>query len=144
MRLYPTHCFILWNTIFIKLSVLNGWIFSIFGLYDYFIVSGDKKIEKIMNQSIETIARSLKKYDRGFWTNYDRVGTIASPAYHDLHIMQLLVLYEMFGKQEFEIYAAKWMTYQKSKLKKTIAMLIKLKQKVFKNMYYDINTSLVE
>ena len=86
----------------------------------------------------------LKKYDRKIWSNYDVKGTIASPAYHDLHIMQLRLLYKLFSIREFEVYADKWEKYQNSKIKKTIAMLIKLKQKVFKNNYYDINTSLVK
>ena len=127
-----------------NLSVLNGWIFSIFGLYDFTLINEDEKYKNILNKSVETMCRMLKKYDRKIWSNYDVKGTIASPAYHDLHIMQLRLLYKLFSIREFEVYADKWEKYQNSKIKKTIAMLIKLKQKVFKNNYYDINTSLVK
>lgn len=127
-----------------NLSVLNGWIFSIFGLYDLTLVCEDEKYKEILNKSVNLMADNLKKYDRKFWSNYDLKGTIASPAYHDLHIKQLWLLYEMFNIEEFKIYALKWGKYQNSKSKKIIAMIVKLKQKVFRNKYYDINTSLVK
>lgn len=127
-----------------NLSVLNGWIFSIFGLYDYCHISSEKKYSEILSNSVESLEKNIKKYDRGFWTNYDSKGTIASPAYHDIHIMQMKIMYELFGVETFKIYADKWEKYQKSKIKKLIAMLIKFKQKVFSNGLYDINTSTVE
>ena len=126
-----------------NLSVLNGWIFSIFGLYDYTLINNDEKYKQILNKTVECIAENLNRYDRKFWSNYDLKGTIASPAYHDLHIKQLLLLYDLFGKKEFLYYAKKWEKYQNSKAKKYFAMVIKLKQKIFKNKYYDVNTSLV-
>lgn len=125
-------------------SVLNGWIFSLFGLYDYYLLTKDKKIENILFSSVKTLSDYLYKYDRKFWTNYDLVGTISSPAYHDIHIMQLLVLYDIFQDDNFIKYAKKWEKYQKSKFNKYRAMLIKLKQKILKNKYYDINTNLVK
>ena len=81
-----------------NLSVLNGWIFSIFGLYDFTLVNKEKKYIDILNHTIETMCLELKKYDRKFWSNYDLQNTIASPAYHDLHIMQLRILYKLFNK----------------------------------------------
>lgn len=127
-----------------NLSVLNGWIFSIFGLYDFTLVNNEKKYIDILNHTIETMCLELKKYDRKFWSNYDLQNTIASPAYHDLHIMQLRILYKLFNKKEFMIYADRWEKYQKNKIYKALAMVIKLKQKIIKNKYYDINTSLVK
>lgn len=127
-----------------NLSVLNGWIFSLFGLYDFTLISEDKKYQEILMKSVDTLCRFLPKYDRGFWSNYDLKKTIASPAYHDLHIMQLELLFELFQRQEFTIYATKWSNYQKKKLFQILAMMIKLKQKIFKSKYYDINTSLVK
>ena len=125
-------------------SVLNGWIFSLFGLYDYYLITKDVKVEEILTQSINTLSKYLHKYDRGFWSNYDLVGTIASPAYHDLHIMQLRVLYDLFDINEFKLVADKWEKYQKSSFKKYYAMFIKFSQKMKKNKYYDINTNLVK
>ena len=127
-----------------NLSVLNGWIFSIFGLYDFTLINNDKKYTEILNTSINSLTKLLKKYDRRIWSNYDLKGTIASPSYHDLHIMQLKLLYDLFEKKEFKYYADKWERYQNNKTLKFIAIIIKFKQKIFKNKYYDINTSLVK
>lgn len=126
-----------------NLTVLNGWIFSIFGLYDFTLVCSEKKYKNILDNTVETLSKTLKKYDRGFWSDYDLKGTIASPAYHDLHIRQLKLLYDLFHINEFNVYANKWSKYQKSKLKMMCAMAIKFRQKIFKSKYYDINTSLV-
>lgn len=124
-------------------SVLNGWIFSIFGLYDYYLITKDKKIKAIINNTVDTLAKYISKYDRKYWSSYDLVGTIASPSYHELHIKQLNVLYDMFGKDEFRTYAKKWEKYSHNKIYKILAILKKGKQKICKNKYYDINTSLV-
>ena len=98
----------------------------------------------ILEQSVNTICKMLPLYDRRYWSNYDLKKTIASPAYHDLHIKQLQLLYDLFNKEEFCTYIKKWKKYQKSKTYKILAMFIKLKQKMIKNKYYDINTSLVK
>ena len=68
--------------------------------------------------------------------------TIASPAYHNLHIMQLQLLYDIFKKKEFKEFVDKWTKYENSKINRFRAIIIKLKQKLFPNEYYDINTSL--
>lgn len=125
-----------------NLSVLNGWIFSIFGLFDYTLVNNEKRYKDILENTINSMTKYLKKYDRKFWSNYDLKGTIASPAYHDLHIRQLELLYILFEKDEFKNMAHRWRKYQNNKIFKLFAMLIKLKQKIFNRRYYDINTSL--
>lgn len=127
-----------------NLSVLNGWIFSIFGLFDYTLISNEEKYRVILDKSLDTMCKYLKLYDRKYWSNYDLKGTIASPAYHDLHIRQLSILYSLFGRVEFKDFSEKWEKMQKSKINRYRAMFIKLKQKIFKNNLYDINTSLVK
>lgn len=127
-----------------NLSVLNGWIFSVFGLYDYVIFTQSKEYENLLNTTIKSLVNNLKKYDRGYWSNYDQKGTISSPAYHDIHIMQLELLYDLFKEQTFQEYSIKWKKYQNNKFYKYLAMAIKLKQKLLKSKYYDINTSTIE
>ena len=127
-----------------NLAVLNGWIFSIFGLYDLTLLNENKKYKKLLNDSLSTLIKYLPKYDRQFWSDYDICGTIASPFYHNLHVDLLSVLYDLFGNREFKIYADKWLNYSKSKSKKWRSMLIKLKQKLWKNRLYDNGTGLVK
>ena len=125
-----------------NLSVLNGWIFSIFGLYDYCLVEKEEKYKKILEKTILTLCKKLNEYDRKYWSNYDLKNTIASPAYHNLHIMQLQLLYNIFKKKEFKEFVCKWTEYEKSNMCKIKAIIVKLKQKTFPKDYYDINTSL--
>lgn len=123
-------------------SVLNGWIFAIFGLYDITKMSNDLKYFQLLEKSLDTLVRKLSEYDTGEWSNYDLQGTIASPAYHDLHIQQLEVLYELFSKKEFAMVSLKWKKYQNSKVLKTKAFIRKAIQKLF-NSKYDSGTSLI-
>lgn len=128
----------------IEQSVLNGWIFSIFGIYDYYLITKNENIKLIIDKTIKTLSNELEKYDRKYWSSYDQVGTIASPAYHDLHICQLEALEKMFNMDTFSIYKNKFIKYQKNKIYKIIAICVKIKQKIKKSKYYDMDISLVK
>ena len=128
----------------VNLAVLNGWIFSFFGLYDLLLVDDDVKYKKALEQTVLTMEKYIDKYDRGFWSDYDICGTIASPFYHDLHINLLMAMSKLTGKKCFEQMARKWARYRKSKPGRYRAMLIKLKQKLEKNELYDGDTGLAK
>lgn len=117
--------------------ILNGFIWAIWGVYDYFIATGDPRAEDMYNRSIETIAANLQYYDIGFWSLYEWSGTrlkmIASPFYHSLHIVQLQVLHKLTGKDVFLRYALKWESYRNSRVKKLMAIAYKV---AFKLIYY--------
>lgn len=111
--------------------VLNGWIFSIFGLYDYLLVNPeDEKIKKIYNVTIKTLAKEIKTFDLTYWSKYDIKNKVASPFYHHLHIQLLRVLKDLTGEGIFEEFANKFETYEKNKIYKTRAFLIKAFQKI--------------
>ena len=113
-----------------KRSVLNGWIFSLFGIYDYLKIIPDKKIQDIFNKNIDTLVRKLEKYDNNFWSLYDQNGRLASPAYHDLHICLLFALADITKVNKFNHIARKWEEYSKSSVKKYRAILYKVIQKL--------------
>ena len=113
-----------------KKSVLNGWIFSLFGIYDYLKINPDKLIENIFINSVNTLKRNILDYDNKYWSLYDQSGRLASPAYHDLHISLLLVLSDITKDQEFERVAIRWKQYSRSKLNKFRAVFIKVIQKL--------------
>lgn len=115
-----------------KRSVLNGWIFSIFGLYDAAIM--DERYTEYLDMTVDTLAREVKKYDNGYWSMYDMQGKIASPAYHDLHIALLKVLGKLTLRPEFSEECGRFSVYQKSKVNKLRAVLVKLKQKLTENI----------
>ncbi|MBP2663278.1 MAG: hypothetical protein H6Q71_1226, partial [Firmicutes bacterium] len=113
-----------------KPVVLNGWIFSIWGLYDYYKASNDEDYKKILTKAIQTLEKELKIFDCDYWSKYDMENTIASPFYHRLHIAQLKVMYELFGCEIFLEYAEKWEKYQKNRLNSCKAFIKKAYQKI--------------
>lgn len=88
-------------------TILNGFIFSIWGLWDTYIVSKEDKYGLILEKAIKHICRMLPQFDCGYWSLYDLDGNISSPFYHDLHIEQLKVMYDLFGNKEFYEYKEK-------------------------------------
>lgn len=113
-----------------KPVVLNGWIFSIWGLYDYYKASHDEGYRDILVRSISTLEKDIEKFDSNYWSQYDRGNTIASPFYHRLHIAQLKVMYELFGGRLFREQAEKWEKYQRNRLNCCRAFIIKAFQKI--------------
>lgn len=113
-----------------KACVLNGWIFSIFGLYELNIVTGEQYYREVLNKTISTLENSLERFDNGFWSMYDLGGTITSPFYHDLHIAQLEALSRVFNKPIFNEYREKFDQYRKKSINKKKAFVKKAIQKI--------------
>lgn len=113
-----------------KPTVLNGWIFAVFGLFDYVKVCGDLGKKELLDRTINTIVVNLRNFDNGYWSMYDIDKMITSPFYHDLHIAQLKVLYDLFGIEDFKKYYTKWTYYKTKRLYKTKAFMVKAYQKL--------------
>jgi heparosan-N-sulfate-glucuronate 5-epimerase len=73
-------------------TILNGWIFALYGLYDLTIVDDSQNAREALESTLRALLARLQMYDAGFWSSYDTSGTIASPFYHRLHIAQLQAL----------------------------------------------------
>lgn len=108
-------------------SVMNGWIFSLFGLYDISLV--DASYVEAFQCSARTFAAHLGDYDAGYWSYYDLERRIASPAYHELHIAQLEELATITNMPEFEEFAKKLARYQENGLNRVRAIARKVGQK---------------
>jgi hypothetical protein len=117
--------------------ILNGFIWAVWGVYDYFLATGSTVAEKLFGQAIQTLVANLSHYDVGFWSLYEQSNTrlkmLASPFYHNLHIVQLRILYRLTGEGIFRRYAEKWEEYRQSTLKRTAALFYKV---IFKLCYY--------
>ena len=111
-------------------TILNGWIFAIFGLWDYALSVGEESAKEALAATLDTLSGCLVRYDRGWWSNYDRHGAIASPFYHRLHIALLEALYELTGRDVFGIVGKRWEGYGCSAFKKTRAVAMKVRQKL--------------
>lgn len=113
-----------------KKGVLNGWIFSLFGVYDYLKLEKEEHIRDIYQRSLNTLESALRQYDMNFWSYYDMTGRIASPAYHELHIALLTVLADLTGNKTFKETAHKWKIYTNNPIYKTAAIVAKAIQKL--------------
>ena len=110
------------------LHVLNGFIYALFGLYDYISVTSDSGFKTFYQECIEALSRNLWRYDLGYWTRYDLASDAINPAsynYHDLHIAQLEALYNLTGMEVFIEYAARWRNYQKKFKNRLRALMAK-------------------
>ncbi len=114
-----------------KPAVFNGWIFAIFGLMDYVIISKDDKYCAYLNKTIRSLERKLPQIYNGYWSKYDLGKTIASPFYHNLHIAQLKVLYEYTHSSIIKKYYDLLLNVASKKKNKRKAIFNKGIQKIF-------------
>ena len=114
-----------------RATVLNGWIFSVFGLYDFLIAFKDDQIQNLYNQTLKTLIKHLPEYDAGYWSVYSiGIKRIASPFYHNLHVAQLMALEKISDDDSFKIMCKKWQRYNRNILYKAVAIIIKIYQKL--------------
>ena len=112
--------------------ILNGWIFSLWGIMDYCKFFNDSEAKTILNKTLSTLERKLPDFDIGYWSMYEDGMRICSPFYHKLHIAQLNVMYELTGTEIYKVYADKFEKYQNNGIDRKIAFLRKALQKIFK------------
>lgn len=110
--------------------ILNGWIFSLWGVYDYFKYFREERCGIILSKTINSLEKKLPDFDLGYWSMYEDGKRICSPFYHKLHIAQLNVMFELTGKIVFSAYSKKWLEYTKSSFKRKKAFIIKAVQKI--------------
>ena len=77
-------------------TVFNGWVFSLYGLYDYLQVKEHADYQDALTQTVETLADSMGQIDAGYWSYYDTDKNTASPFYQDLHVAQFDALARTF------------------------------------------------
>jgi hypothetical protein len=117
--------------------ILNGFLWASWGVYDFWLASGDPQARVLFEDCAKTIAANLGAYDLGFWSLYEQSGTrlpmLASPFYHRLHIVQLEVMNRLTGMSVFSEYATRWAAYAEAWPKRTRALIYK---SAFKLLYY--------
>ncbi|CUN52281.1 D-glucuronyl C5-epimerase family protein [Roseburia inulinivorans] len=115
--------------------VLDGFIYAMFGVYDYYLITADTDAENIFFDCCNTVEDRLKEFDLGFWSRADvyveKPKMPASKFYHNVHVQQLKALYKITSREVYIEYARKWEQYQKNKIYSTLASLYKCWFKVF-------------
>jgi len=120
--------------------VLNGFLFAMFGIYDYATITKDEEAWVLWNRGLKTLRKYLYYYDAGFFSLYNllearngALKNVSSIFYHSVHILQLQALFILTNEQIFEDFAARWIAYSKN----TKCMLRAYIQKfVFKLLKY--------
>lgn len=111
-------------------TVLNGWIFALFGVFDYYLMTKDEDVNKFFDYNVRSIASALPQFDNGYWSKYDIDQKIASPFYHQVHIAQLRVLSELTNNKTFTEFADKWEGYASKRKNRRKAFWRKARQKL--------------
>lgn len=113
-----------------KAPVLNGWIFSAFGLFDAWKLTGKQKYSDAWKKTSDEIKNNLCKFDAGHWSYYDMGGKLTSPFYHSLHIELLKALNRLSPALEYEEYINKWDAEKNSWIWNRVAFVRKAMQKI--------------
>lgn len=94
--------------------VLNGMMFALLGIYEYYNLTNDENAKFIFDKGIVALKRHLSDYDSGHWTYYDALDTPASKFYHHVHVTELSRLYDITKEPIFKEYHDKWKSYEDS------------------------------
>ena len=93
-------------------KVLNGLIFSLFGLFEYSFGTNNSEANQLFWDVTRSLSSNLYQYDTGSWSYYDLLHDApASLAYHLLHVNQLGTMYRLTGCQVFQEYSARFLSY---------------------------------
>ncbi len=97
--------------------VLNGFIFSLFGLYDLSCIDCKHRDESkaLFERGYDTLIHILPLYDDEFCTKYDLTyfsnpprNSNNKPFYHKIHINQLIALNSIRHSDIISFYINKW------------------------------------
>lgn len=102
-------------------GVLDGAIFSLFGLYDYVRAVKDNAFAKrLFEAGIAGLQGALPRYDLGYWIKYNLCSEPFYPKLDPATILyfrlvnnQLQLLYRLTGERFFLEYAEKWQKYDR-------------------------------
>lgn len=99
--------------------VLNGFISSLWGLYDFAICTGNCLVQTMFADGMRTLRTSLHLYDMGYWSRYSLFhsrgfSNVASPYYHKEHIAQLRATHLLTDDASLARVADRWEKYQRS------------------------------
>ncbi len=117
--------------------ILNGFMWALWGVFDFWLARADASAKGIFDRWVETLVRNLARFDTGYWSLYEQSGTrlkmLASPFYHQLHIVQLRVMSKLTGDARFAAVAERWEGYAQRRSNRTRALVEK---SVFKLFHY--------
>lgn len=92
----------------------SGFVFALFGLYDYVAVTEDTTIRGIIERSLSTMHILLDEFDTGFWICADLLHRqLVSPTELLLHAELLSALATISGSEHCSKFSLRWRKYQR-------------------------------
>ncbi len=90
--------------------VLNGFIYTVFGLYDLYRVTRREDVKNDIDACIKTLVNNLKNFDAGYWSYYDLQKKELVRYYYqrNVHVLQMEILFRLTGLDIFRYYKDKW------------------------------------
>jgi hypothetical protein len=89
--------------------VLNGFVTTLIWLKEYADYSNSSLALDLYLKGLEGLEAYLPAYDAGKgWSYYDSWGNNASEDYHNLHVWQMGVMYNLTDKEIFREYYQRW------------------------------------
>lgn len=115
-------------------GVINGFIASLFGIWELSYWAKDKKAAKLWEMGVESLRKMLPYYSVNGWSLYDldqqgKQPNFNSPRYHLLMINYLLVMSVLCDSDEFRHYYDLW-TKNNNLLMKAKTTILKAKRKI--------------
>lgn len=111
--------------------VLNGAIFSMWGLRDVGTGLGDGAATAAFEEAVDTLAATIHRWDLGYWSRYDlhphRAVNVASPAYHRLHTDQLRAMALIAPRPELEQALRRFERYGAARANRARALAAKVR-----------------
>lgn len=83
--------------------VLNGHIWALYGLWDYWLWTGSQEAHDLLVQGIETVRRNLGRFQDAAgqtWYDFDQTGQI-NPWYRVMYVQQITDLGQLTGESCF-------------------------------------------
>ena len=92
--------------------VLNGFIYALFGIQDYFRVTSSEVAKKELVIYFKTLDHNIKKFDAGFWSYYDLQYKELVKFYYqkNVHAPQMQAMYRLTGNQTYNQLHKKWLS----------------------------------
>jgi hypothetical protein len=89
--------------------VLDGFLFSLLGLYDLSVESGDPLVTKRFKEGVQGLVNTIDSWNyKDRWTWYGTHGYLCPRHYHDLNRLLVLALANLTGEERLYRFANAW------------------------------------
>jgi hypothetical protein len=90
--------------------VLNGFIYTMFGILDYYRVTNEIIAKELWDDCVSTTENNLYKYHTWYWSRYDQNKKQLVSYYYqkNVHVPLMEIMYLLTKKEIFNTYAISW------------------------------------